>query len=472
MPQKKNDKLTNEAEALHFVSQFNNDLAEVPTKLMTKKVCDAAFKMNPYSRTYVWIPEKHRTFAMCLKAAPDYGAETKDFANGQLQSEWGISVSAFVALKKKGKLPNLKKVTDPEIILVCYKKAFASEAAVIKSMPQNLISKIVNVANINALINATRDNGSFSRRNTWIGDELIKYAPKKLMTDGKIKTFEERFISETKNSHVSIQDIPDEYITDEMLEAYVEKSPTSLEYIPEDRLTKNMCDIAVKKDGRAIKAVPQEWRGDFYNDVVKTGKGLDSIPEEDRSDRLCTLAVETEASEYQHVPQDKKSYALSLAAVDNDAQMIEFVPTELVDDEMMIRLMISIFRKNYEYDFSLTGLIDYRKERGQTEPVLTMVFNAFFGDARSYEKRDKLKELAHEVIKRDAKLYFALLNYSGQEDDRFNGRENASKFHSYFQGVPDFDHAVTAARTDIETVTGFKQHIQAKVWREFLENNK
>jgi len=136
--------LVTEADAAHYVSLFHNKLENVPVKLMTQKVCDIAFRLNPYDRTYLYIPEKFRTFKMFFVACPDYGAETKDFAEGQIQAEWGISVSAFVALKKKGTLPNLKKVTDPAIIELCYKKAFSENPDVIASMPKDLIPKIVN----------------------------------------------------------------------------------------------------------------------------------------------------------------------------------------------------------------------------------------------------------------------------------------------------------------------------------------
>jgi len=472
----KNKELKTEADALHFVSQYNNNLENVPVALMTEKVCKTAFKQNPYSRTYLFIPEKHRTFAMCLQAASDYGAETKDFAEGQLQPEWGISVSAFVQLKKKGTLPHFQKKAPQDVIDVCYIKAFHESAGVIRTMSDKLINKLMkNPLNVSKVVRHTIDTGSFSSSRRWVGGELIKFIPEKFITNAVIEQIQEELESQaTKGNSGYFFEVNSKYITNELYELMLEKSPTSLENIPEDRITESMCDIAVKKDGRALEYVPEELKENFFVDVVKSGKGLDTIPEDKRTDRLCTLAVEQNAKQFEYVPQDKKSYALSLLAVDSDAQMIEFVPTELVDDEMMIRLIISIFRKNYEYDFSLTGLIDYRKERGQTEPVLTMVLNSFFEEGlMDYEKKEKLQELMHEVIKRDAKLYFALLNYSGAyENESFNNRVNAHRFHEYFQGVPTFEHAVTAARTDVEVVSGFEQYIQARVWNEFLKNNK
>jgi hypothetical protein len=368
-------------------------------------------------------------------------------------------------------LRSRRKEAPQDVIDACYIKAFSENASVIRTMPEHLIPKLLkNPLNVGKVVRYKTHVDSYTRRNPWTGSELIKLIPEQFITDSIIEDIQ----SELKDvaqigSSGYFFNVDEKYVTNELYLTLLEKSPTSLEYIPEDRITEEMCDVAVKKDGRALKYVPEDLQSKFYVDVVKSGKGLDTIPEDKRTDRLCTLAVEQNAEQFEFVPEDKKSYAISLSAVDKDAQMIEFVPTELLDDEMMIRLIISIFRKNYEYDFSLTGRIDYRKERGQTEPVLTMVFNSFFGDILSYEKRDKLQELMHEVIKRDATLYFALLNYSGQDEDN---RNNAHKFHSYFQGVPSFEHAVTAARTDIETVTGFKQHIQARVWNEFLENNK
>ena len=474
--------ITTEKEAVHFVSLYDNNLKDVPRKLMTKKVCDIAFEQNPYSSTYSWIPEKHRTFAMFLKASPDYGPETKDFAECHMQSEWGISVSAFVALKKKGTLPHFRKDTPKEVINICYAKAFSENPGVITSMPKELIPKILKSPfNVNKVIGHSPDNGSYFNRNSWRGAHLIKFIPEVFMTNSAIEFVQEKLKQEAEAGRSgSFFDIDSKYVTDDLYELLLEKSPTSLESIPEDRKTQVMCDIAVKKDGRAIKAVPQEWKSELYADVVKSGKGLYEIPEEDRTDRLCTLAVEEEASQFQYVPQDKKTYALSLQAVDVNAEMIEFVPTELLDEEMITRLVISIFRKNWEHDFSLCELPEYKKEKGQTEPILSTVFNSFFEEEEGGYKRTKeMKKIINEVISREGKLYFAMLDFSGENDEN-SGRRNfnqeilshSGRWSKYFKDVAEFNHAIIAARADIEVVSGFKQDVQARVWKEFLNNNK
>jgi hypothetical protein len=464
-------KITSEAQALKMVRSNPNCFEKIPVKFMTKKVCEEAFKLAPWERTYAYIPEKHRTFRMFFRAMPSHGKEVREFAECQLEERWGVSVSAVTALKKKGTLPHFKKNAPQDVIDVCYIKAFNEDASVIRTMPKHLIIRILkNPLNVSKVVRHTTYTGSFSRSSRWTGSELIKLIPEQFITGSVIEDIQDELkdAAERGNSGYFL-DVDEKYVTEELYLTLLEKSPTSLESIPEFRITEDMCDVAVKKDGRALKYVPEQWKSKFYIDVVKSGKGLDTIPEEDRTDRLCTLAVEQNAEQFEYIPQDKKSYALSLAAVDKDAQMIEFVPTELIDEEIMIRLIVSIFRNNYEYDFSLTGLIDYRKERGQTEPVLTMVFNSFFGDITGHNRTKALRELMHEVIKREAKLYFALLNYSGEDEDN---RKNVHRFHEYFQAVPQFEHAVTAARTDIEVVSGFKQDVQARVWRAFLENNK
>lgn len=468
--------ITSEAQALKMIKSNPNCFEKIPVKFMTKKVCDEAFKANPYSRTYAYIPEKHRTFAMCLQAAPDYGSETKDFAECQLQPEWGISVSAFVKLKKKGELPHFKKNTPQDVIEICYKKAFAENALTLLSMPKDLIPKIVNKANVNSALHCTESSGRFSSTMYFKGCDLVGLIPKNLMTEGKIEYFQEKVKEYLENRHVNINvsKIPEEYMTNELYELAISKSASALSYVPEDRITKKMCEISVSKDGRMIDSVPEKWRGDFYVNSVKSGQGLHKIPEEDRTDRLCALAVETSADQYEYVPQDKKSYALSLQAIDNNAQMIEFVPEDQIDEEMVIRLIISIFRENWEHDFCLVDLPDYRKEKGQKEAVLMRVFNHFFQHPHGdYKRKEELRDIMHKVLERDGKLYFALMNFSGENDknDGFS-RFNSGRWKDYFEGSVKFDHAVTAARQNIEIVSGFKQDVQAKVWKEFLENNK
>jgi hypothetical protein len=79
----------------------------------------------------------------------------------------------------------------------------------------------------------------------------------------------------------------------------------------------------------------------------------------------------------------------------------------------------------------------------------------------------------HKVIEREGKLYFAAMDYSGENDVKTGHRTfNSGMWKKFFKDCVGFEHAVTAAKTDIETVTGFKQDVQAAVWKEFLNNNK
>ena len=141
-----------EKEAIKFVTVDAVQIKLLPISLQTKKVCEAAFKAQPYQRTILNLPAEHVTFAMLLRAAPNYGSETKDFANWARTEDFGISQTAFVKLVKKGELPNLNKVTDQEVILLCYKKAFAEDKSLIKTMPKEIIEKVLNVANVNDVI--------------------------------------------------------------------------------------------------------------------------------------------------------------------------------------------------------------------------------------------------------------------------------------------------------------------------------
>jgi len=466
--------LKNEKDALHFVSLGNN-LEYVPRKLMTARVCQAAFKNQPYSRTYAYIPESHRTFEMFLKASPDYGSETRDFAECHLQAEWGISVSAFVALRKKGTLPHFKKDTPKNVVDACYINAFNENAGVFTSMPKDLIPKILkNPLNVGKIVRYSPSNGSYSTRDPWKGAAMIKLIDEDFISPAIVKDIQEKLEVEAKNGSHYFFDVPERYVTNTLYKLFLEKSPTSLESIPQNRITEEMCDIAVKKDGRALKSVPQEWKSKFYTDVAKSGKGLNTIPEEDRTERICALAVETEAREFQYVPEDKRSYALCLQAIDNNAEMAEFVPLENFDQEMIVRLIISIFRNNWENSYYLNDIASWRKEEGQKEPLLSTIFNHFFNEQEdTYKRAEELREIMHEVISREGKLYFAAMNFSGENDvNTGHSRFTSGDWKKFFKDSVRFEHAITAARADIETITGFKQDVQEKVWKEFLQNNK
>lgn len=462
--------ITTEKEAIHAVGLNPDLISKLPKNLLTEEVCKTAFKAAPYERTYAWIPEKFRTFAMALKAAPDYGSNTKDFAEFGLVADWGISVSAFVKLVKKKELPNLSKVKDPEIIEACWRRVFNNDPSAISRMPSEFIEKFVrNIPTVNKIIQYKVDGHSRFTRN-WAGGELVKFIPEDLMCKETIETLQEELESAVKDGNTrQFFAVDEQYITNELYEAMLEKSAHSLQYIPESRITNVMCRIAVQKDGSALKYVPERWRETFYLDVVKSGKGLHTIPEEDRTDRLCTLAVENSADQYEYVPEDKKSYALSLKAIDGNTQMIKHVPVDQLDEEMMVRLFSSIFNKNYEYEWYLIEVLDHMKEQGQAEPTLTTVYKNYFGDNYGKHKQTELmRDMMQEVIKREPKHYFRLLVHAGVSEERFNGKK--TEWIPYFKDVPTFDHAVIAAKGDIELVTAFSLDVQKVVWKKFLEN--
>lgn len=468
-------KITTEKEALEAVKDYYG-FKDIPHKLKTAKVCQRFLDLHgKYSHQVRQVPKEFVSFELFLSAAPDYGSDTKDFVEDMMHEEWGLSVSGLVLLIKNGKVPSMKKVPEnlkSVIEPLVYKKAIARNTEAILQVPNDIFHKVMKESDMLKGIGYHRSS-KWSYSSTWVGIEFFDSYPEKFITDKVLKKFQEKFLDEAKSarSNVNLYNTDEKYITDDMYMAWIERSPGAIEWIPENRLTDEMIHLSVSKDGTNIKHVPATKRGGFYYNVVKSGRGLHEIPAENRTQKLCALAVETSADQYEYVPEGLKMYMLSLAAVDADAEMIEFVPQSQLDDEMMIRLFISIFRKTWEHDFILADLPTYRKERGQTEPVLTTVFNAYFAGMSNTEILDKKRELMHEVIKRDPKLYFQLLKYAGEVDVNISSSVSG-RWNEYFKGIATFEHAVTAAKADIELSSSFGVEVQKKVWKFFLENKK
>lgn len=323
------EKITTEKEALHAVSLNPDSLTDIPKEFLTKKVCEQAFEQYPYKRILRLIPFELRTFDMVLKGAPDYGSETKEYAHWALPVEWGISDSAFVALVKKGTLPNLKKVTDPNIIASVWLKVLACDVSAIKD--QSFPSYVIDLISEIQAIKIAQEG-------------LIQYLPEDKITEIVLQTYQNRFDG-------NLTTVPEQYLTYEMCKRSVEKNSSQIANVPEDFMSEELCEIAIESSGDRIKLLPEAYKAKFYVMTAKKGYGFEGIPEADRTDKLCAIAVEARGENLEFVPQDKKSYSIVLSAVDKNAGAYAFIPEDLEDDdhEVKIRTLITYFSERHAY---------------------------------------------------------------------------------------------------------------------------
>ena len=420
------------------------------------------------------------SFEGLIKEAPSYSQkEAKEFADTYcVSSIFGISISAFAALVCKGTIPSFAKVPEEllyDVQLASFKKAFAIRPEVIRDMPAGIIEVLINedCNFISKAYSSSYSRGTYNDR--WIGDQVLHLIPREEFASEDVEFIQEDLLKrlEQNSQHykVELTKVPTFLITDEMYILWMGIYGENLQYVPEDRRTLEICKAAVNKSGAALLYVPEEFRKDFYMDAVRSGKGLSSIPELDITESMCAIAVETNVKEFRYVPEELKSYLLCLQAIDKDAELIKEVPTKHIDQEMITRLIISILHGRWEHDFCLNDVASYMSERGQKEPVLTTVFDNFFNtQEESIERKEQMRELSKEIVKREPTLYFRLLDFSGENDEnQGHFRFNAGNWRKYFENSVRFEHAIIAAQNDITVVSGFKADLQERIWKHYLQ---
>jgi hypothetical protein len=444
------EKTMTEKEAIEIVKKNSYDLKTIPYNLRTPAVVETAINESCRETVVRNVPKEQRTLNMVLNAVPTYGSnqEIRDFAQDCLDSSWGISVSGFVALIKKGTVPTMKNATADTVELV-FRFAFNKNTSSLLDMPIELIEKIVELKDISRIFNATT-----GEHNHWIGDKLISLLPTSILEKAD-EEIEELILNalDNKRMNINVSKFPKEVITYEIC---MKSALTRgyLDEIPDEYRVKNICKVAVMKNGSSIKYVPEEFKKDFYLDAVMTGSGLSSIPEEDRTERICAIAVEKNASEFRYVPVDKRSYVLSMIAVDKNAENFEYVPEEHIDNEMIIRFMIAVLKKNYKSEFELT----YKSGSLST---FSKAFSYITNDSmRRTEKMEAKENIMFEVLRRKPSVFPEFVN---KQKDRSDFLE--------FQGLLNMSLCMIAVKGDSKNVSSIPNEFSERVWEEYIKNH-
>ena len=447
------EKTMTEKEAIAIVTRNGCNLKEIPYNLRTPAVVKAALNESGREMVVRNVPSEQRTLKMVLEGVPSYGStqDIRSYAEACLDSSWGISVSGFVALVKKGIVPVMKNATDETLELV-FRTAYANRTAVILDMPAKLIEKIVEAKDIKRIFNAVA-----GERDRWIGDKALCLVPTAILEQTSDE-IEELILNALDNKRTSIivSNFPKEVITYEICLKSAE-TRGYLSEIPVEYRTQEICKLAVMKNGSSIKDVPAEFKKDFYLDAAMTGRGLSSIPEEDRTDRLCAIAVDKNADEFRYVPADKRSYTLSMIAVDNKAENFEFVTDENIDSEMVIRFIISVLKKNYESEYSIR---DGRySESGKVSP-LDKAFSHIVSEGMRHTQAMEAKEnVMFEVLRRDPSLFPEFV------------KQSSDRGFKQFEGLLNMALCMVAVKGDKKNVSSIPFSFHERVWAEYVKNH-
>lgn len=444
------EKTMTEKEAIEIVTKNGYDLKSIPYSLRTPAVVEAALNDSHGETVVRNVPKEQRTLKMVLDGIPSYGStqDIRNYAEDCLNSSWGISVSGFVALAKKGTVPAMKNITDEnkEIVL---RFAFNKDASNILEIPTELIEKIVEAKDISKIFNAT-----IGEHDSWVGDKTISRLPKAILEE-TADEIEELILNALDNKRISINvsNFPSEVIT----YAICLKSATTRGYlseIPVEFRTQDVCKLAVMKNGSSIKDVPAEFKKDFYLDAAMTGNGLSSIPEEDRTERFCAIAVEKNPQEFRYVPVSKRSYTLCMIAVEKNAENFEHVPEEHIDNEMLIRFITAVLKKNYKSEFELTY-------KSGSLSIFSKAFSYITNDSmRRTEMMEAKENIMFEVLRREPSVFPEFVN---KQKDRSDFLE--------FQGLLNMSLCMIAVKGDSKNVSSIPLEFHERVWKEYVQNH-
>jgi hypothetical protein len=239
--------------------------------------------------------------------------------------------------------------------------------------------------------------------------------------------------------------------------ALVTESGYNLHKVPVELRTKKVCKLAVTKNGFSIKDVPAEFRKDFYLDAVMSGRGLSNIPEEDRTDRICTIAVDKNPQEFRYVPVDKRSYTLSMIAVDKNAENLEFVTDENIDSEMIIRFVIAVLKKNYTSEYALRE--GKYSENGKTSP-LNKAFSHIVKEGMRHTQAMEAKEsIMFEVLRREPSVFPEFV------------KQSSDRGFTQFEKLINMSLCMIAVKGDKKNVASIPHAFHERVWNEYVQNH-
>lgn len=119
-------------------------------------------------------------------------------------------------------------------------------------------------------------------------------------------------------SGLPITFIPDELKNEEFYSKAIDKNPYVFHYIPDYSKTEALCLTAL------------EFRPLFF---------AEDVPVHLKTDAVCQSAVSRWSGLLSYVPEEKITQELCLLAVDSDPFALEYIPTDMVTDEMYRKVL-------------------------------------------------------------------------------------------------------------------------------------
>lgn len=165
-----------------------------------------------------------------------------------------------------------------------------------------------------------------------------------------------------------IDSVPEENMTDEILNIAIDSKPKSVLLVPLTRLTKQlyiravslkgmlikdvpkgfslteaMCSAAVKQNGLTYKELPDHYRTPSLAlaAVSQNGLALDQVHETDMNFEVCMAAVKSNPKAFVYVPKEMENFELCMEAVRNSGILLRRVESHLRTESICIAAVLN-----------------------------------------------------------------------------------------------------------------------------------
>ena len=139
-----------------------------------------------------------------------------------------------------------------------------------------------------------------------------------------------------ENDLISLQIIPQQYLTDIMIQNYIKHSESRIGFLSKQYLTPERCLIFVKLNPSVLLYLPKELRTEELCKlaVQQDGSLLFHIPKEYRTKELCEVAIQNNVKALHSTPEEYLTYDLCEQILYKDCQAIYFIPDKYRNAKM------------------------------------------------------------------------------------------------------------------------------------------
>lgn len=295
----------------------------LPVSVRDNDMCLALVSLEP---ALIWeLPKKNRTAKVCKAAVKSFGYDTVE--------------EAVLAEPRLISRMHASLCTEP-VSLAFVNSDYFTDAVRFNRDPapgekRGMKASIIGGGNF--FLNGDefplknilrwRSAAGIAVRKCW---QMLQYVPKE---DRDMNLCMEA----VKADAYSIMFVPDKCRTKELCLMAYEKDPhISIEYMPIEYITDEMCYKLIKDIDTSLMAIPdaRKTKEICLAAVRKNPSQVNYVPEDILDDEIAITAIEGGAALY-YIPESRRSYEVYLAAVKADSDALRNVPDKYKTDELL-----------------------------------------------------------------------------------------------------------------------------------------